>query len=45
MVRSEMCRKRPVISMVPFLYFADSRGHSSGLQSREAREIVSYDDL
>ena len=28
-----------------FLYFADSRGHSSGLQSREAREIVSYDDL
>ena len=24
---------------------SDSRGHSSGLQSREAREIVSYEDI
>lgn len=29
----------------PGLGSRDSRGHSSGLQSREAREIVSYDDL
>lgn len=29
----------------PGLGCRDSRGHSSGLQSREAREIVSYDDL
>jgi len=29
----------------PGLGSRDSRGHSSGLQSREAREIVSYEDL
>ncbi|XP_068695716.1 negative elongation factor E-like [Montipora foliosa] len=29
----------------PGLGSRDSRGHSSGLQSREAREIVSYEDI
>ena len=26
-------------------HFTDSRGHSSGLQSREGRELISYDDI
>ena len=31
--------------MMFLVCFTDSRGHSAGLQSQEAREIVSYDDL
>lgn len=47
---------RPFVRLVPYyqgehllsanlFHFADSRGHSSGLQSREGRELISYDDI
>ena len=37
--------KRERLLIANLFHFADSRGHSSGLQSREGRELVSYDDM
>ena len=37
--------KREHLLSANLFHFADSRGHSSGLQSREGRELISYDDI